>query len=153
MLTASITTSEAPDEINRIEIHPTLTDDFGIPAPKLFYQKTENTNKLLAFAFERAKELLETAGVTRIVSVGLDDQYMGRGAAPGHYLGTARMGTDPARAVVDKWGRAHDVKNLFIIDGSVFTTSGVSAPTSTIQANGLRVADYFKKNAKQLLTT
>ena len=62
------------------------------------------------------------------------------------------MGSDPARSVVDKWGRAHDVKNLFVIDGSVFTTSGVGGPTSTIQANALRVADYIKNNSKQLLT-
>jgi choline dehydrogenase-like flavoprotein len=54
---------------------------------------------------------------------------------------------------VDPWGRCHDVPNLFIIDGSVFTTSGVTEPTSTIQANALRIAEYIKTNAKQLLAT
>jgi len=50
-------------------------------------------------------------------------------------------------------GRAHDVKNLFIIDGSVFTTCGATAPTATIQANALRTADYVKSNAKRLITS
>jgi choline dehydrogenase-like flavoprotein len=57
------------------------------------------------------------------------------------------------RSVVDKWGRCHDVANLFIIDGSVFTTSGVTEPTSTIQANALRIADYIKNNGRHLVTT
>ena len=75
---------------------------------------------------------------------------VGRGAAPGHYMGTARMGNDPARSVVDKYGRAHDVRNLFVICGANFTTSGIGGPTSTIQANALRIADYIKHNLKQL---
>ena len=60
------------------------------------------------------------------------------------------MGSDPQRSVVDKWCCAHDVRNLFIIDGSVFTTSGATEPTSTIQANALRIADYLTHNAKKL---
>ena len=61
------------------------------------------------------------------------------------------MGTDPGRSVVNKWERTHDVRNLFIIDGSVFTTSGSYLPTSTIQAVALRTADYIKTNAQELL--
>ncbi len=151
-LSLTIIASELPDEHNRVEIHPTLTDDFGIPAPKLFYKQTENTAKLMEFAFERAKELLSAAGAKEIMSAQLDTAYMGRGAAPGHYLGTARMGTDPKRSVVDKWGRAHDVRNLFVICGAAFTTGGATVPTSTIQANALRVADYIKANAKRMET-
>jgi choline dehydrogenase-like flavoprotein len=138
---------ELPEEVNRVELHPDLTDEMGIPAPKLFYRRGENTEKLIAFAIERTKEVMMAAGAAKIVSTDRRD------AAPGHYLGTARMGADPERSVVDRWGRAHDVKNLFIIDGSVFTTSGAVAPTSTIQAIGLRTADYIKHNLKQLLQT
>jgi choline dehydrogenase-like flavoprotein len=68
---------------------------------------------------------------------------------PGHLLGTARMGTDPERSVVNAWGRSHDVKNLFIIDGSVFVTGGGVNPTSTIQA----VALYIAQQMKQRLAT
>ena len=68
-----------------------------------------------------------------------------------HLLGTARMGSDPLKSVVDKHGRCHDVKNLFIIDGSIFVTSGAVNPTSTIQALSLSMADYIKNNAKKIL--
>jgi choline dehydrogenase-like flavoprotein len=149
----SIHTSELSDDANRVELSATLQDDLGIPAPKIIYQRRENTIKTLAFGVERGKELLEAAGATKIVNAGWDVDGIGRGAAPGHYMGTARMGVDPARSVVDKWGRAHEVPNLFIIDGSMFPTSGVTEPTSTIQANALRIADYFKTNRKQLIVS
>jgi choline dehydrogenase-like flavoprotein len=61
------------------------------------------------------------------------------------------MGSDPASSVVDAVGRAHDVKNLFVVDGSVFVTSGGVNPTNTLQAISLYVADYIKKNLATLL--
>ena len=67
-----------------------------------------------------------------------------------HLLGTARMGVDPETSVVNDWGRSHDVKNLFIVDGSVFVTSGGVNPTSTIQANALYVADQMKRRLANL---
>jgi choline dehydrogenase-like flavoprotein len=65
-------------------------------------------------------------------------------------LGTARMGADPARSVVNPWGRSHDVKNLFIVDGSLFVTSGGVNPTSTIQALALYIADQMKQRLANL---
>jgi choline dehydrogenase-like flavoprotein len=67
-----------------------------------------------------------------------------------HLLGTARMGLDPARSVVNGWGRSHDVRNLFIVDGSVFVTSGGVNPTSTIQAVALYIADAMKARLANL---
>ena len=67
-----------------------------------------------------------------------------------HLLGTARTGNDPERSVVNRWGRSHDVKNLFIVDGSVFVTGGGVNPASTIQAWALYVADTMKKNLANL---
>jgi hypothetical protein len=60
-------------------------------------------------------------------------------------MGTARMGTDPARSVVNEWGRSHDVKKLLIVDGSIFVTSAGVNPTRTIQALALYVADSIKQ--------
>jgi len=60
------------------------------------------------------------------------------------------MGTDAERSVVNEWGRSHDVKNLFIVDGSVFVTSGGVNPTSTIQAIALYVADQMKSRLANL---
>ena len=68
-----------------------------------------------------------------------------------HLLGTARMGTNGGNSVVDGYGRCHDVKNLFIIDGSIFVTAGAVNPTSTIQALALYIAEYFKQNSRHLL--
>ena len=55
-------------------------------------------------------------------------------------MGTARMGSDPKRSVVNAWNQAHDVKNLFVVDGSSFTTCSAVNPTSTIGALALRAA-------------
>jgi choline dehydrogenase-like flavoprotein len=62
-----------------------------------------------------------------------------------HLMGTARMGTDPARSVVNEWGRSHDVKTLFVVDGSIFVTSAGVNPTRTIQALALYVANTTKQ--------
>ena len=72
--------------------------------------------------------------------------------APGftvHLLGTCRMGNDPTTSVVDKYHRAHDVPNLFIVDGSSFVTSGRGQPTLTIQALAFRAADHIAQFAKR----
>jgi choline dehydrogenase-like flavoprotein len=58
-------------------------------------------------------------------------------------MGTARMGEDPARSVVDRWGRAHAVPNLYLADGSLFVTAAAVNPTHTIQALALRAADHI----------
>jgi choline dehydrogenase-like flavoprotein len=67
-----------------------------------------------------------------------------------HLMGTARMGRDPRHSVVNEWGRCHDVKNLFIVDGSIFVTSAGVNPTSTIQALALYVADQMKQRLANL---
>ena len=143
---ASMLFEELPLEENRVELHPTLTDDTGIPAPKLVYKKSENMKKMTTFGIARSEELLMAAGASKIVS----SEPLAEGAAY-HLMGTARMGNDPSRSVVDKWGRAHDVKNLFVIDGSIMVTAGSVVVTSTIQALALRTADYIKDNARNLL--
>ena len=60
-------------------------------------------------------------------------------------MGTARMGLKSQTSVVNEWGRSHDVKNLFVIDGSVFVTSAAVNPTRTIQAMALYIADTIKQ--------
>ena len=65
-------------------------------------------------------------------------------------LGTARMGKDASHSVVNEWGRSHDVRNLFIVDGSVFVTSGAVNPTTTLQAVALYIADAMKRNLANL---
>ena len=65
-------------------------------------------------------------------------------------MGTARMGRDPQHSVVNEWGRAHDVRNLFVIDGSIFVTSAGVNPTRTIQTLALYITDQIKKRLANL---
>jgi choline dehydrogenase-like flavoprotein len=65
-----------------------------------------------------------------------------------HNLGTCRMSADPSEGVVDAFGRAHDVPNLFISDGSVFTTGAAANPTLTIVALATRQAEHIVDQMK-----
>ena len=118
-------------------LDPTLVDSSGIPAPRISYKVGENSRKLLDFHIERAAQSVSEAGAYKVASEALM-RYSGW-----HLLGTARMGADPATSVVDPWCRSHDIPNLYIIDGSVFVTSGGVNPTSTISALALRAAEHL----------
>ncbi|MFO1024526.1 MAG: GMC family oxidoreductase [Acetobacteraceae bacterium] len=143
-LTASAICEDLPEQHNRVTLDPVLKDSHGIPAPRIDYTIGENTAKMMKHGIARAKEILQVAGA-RDICVNAPIVYGGW-----HLLGTARMGSDPDRSVVNGWGRTHDVKNLFIIDGSLFTTSGGVNPTSTIQALALYVADQMKQRLATL---
>jgi choline dehydrogenase-like flavoprotein len=137
-------TEDLAVETNTVTLDPTLTDTHGIPAPKITYSLSDNSRKMLAHAVESATEALIAAGATRTVAMPLLRD------AGWHLMGTARMGTDPGRSVVNERGQAHDVKNLFIIDGSIFVSAGGVNPTSTIQALALYIADNIKSNVAEL---
>jgi hypothetical protein len=131
---------DLPDESNSVSLSSSLTDPDGLPAPKINYRLSEMTRASLAFTLARLEEAALAAGAYETYPVDLwVDQ-------PGHLLGTARMGDDPATSVVDAWGRCHDVANLFIADGSIFVTSGSANPTATIAALALRVATGIVTN-------
>jgi choline dehydrogenase-like flavoprotein len=135
---------DLPELENCVELDPELVDRSGIPAPRVRYRLGENSAKMIQHGAARACEVLEAAGAKETVV-----QAPAR-AAGWHLLGTARMGTDPDASVVNSWGRCHDVRNLFIVDGSLFVTSGGVNPTSTIQALALYIGDRIKKNLTNL---
>jgi choline dehydrogenase-like flavoprotein len=135
---------DLPEACNRVTLDPVLSDGHGIPAPKIDYRLSENSLAMLAHSVERGREVLEASGARKTYAVAPLPP------AGWHLMGTARMGRDPERSVVNEWGRSHDVKNLFVIDGSVFVTSGAVNPTNTIQAFALYVADTMKKNLANL---
>lgn len=132
---------DLPAEENAVTISEELADSDGIPAPKVVYRIDEDARKNLAWQLARAKEAHEAAGA-------LDTVVTDWSAWGWHLLGTCRMGDDPATSVVDRWGRAHDVPNLFLVDGSVFVTSGPQPPTATICANALRCVDHLVEKRK-----
>ncbi len=130
---------DLPDPNNRVTLDPVLRDSNGIPAPRIAYALNENSRRMIDFAIARGTEVLKAAGAIEVESEG-PLPYGGW-----HLMGTARMGTDPRTSVVNEWGRAHDVKNLFIIDGSLFVTSAGVNPTPTIQALALYIAEQMKQ--------
>jgi len=131
---------DLPIETNRVELDPELKDTSGLPAPRIQYQLTDNTRANLEFSAERMVEAHEAAGAAKIV---VDPAVW----PSGHLLGTARMGDDPRRSVVDSFGRSHDIPNLYIVDGSVMVTGGAMNPTATIAALSLRAAEHMADTA------
>lgn len=143
----TIVTEDLPEEDNCVTLDPDLTDSDGIPAPKINYRLGENTRAMLRHGEARAREVLLAAGARQVLEKS-DDKVWWR--AGWHQMGTCRMGHDPETSVVNGWGRSHDVKNLFIVDGSIFVTSGAVNPTSTIQALALYIGDRIKTNIATL---
>jgi choline dehydrogenase-like flavoprotein len=135
---------DLPEAHNTVTLDPVLKDSSGIPAPKVSYRISENTRRMLQHGLDRGVEVMKAAGAWDVHTEGP------MRASGWHLLGTARMGTDPERSVVNEWGRSHDVKNLFVVDGSVFVTSSGVNPTTTIQAVALYVADTMKKRLANL---
>ncbi len=135
---------DLPEAHNRVTLDPVLKDGNGIPAPRIDYTLSENSRRMLAHGRARALDILREAGATNC------DGELPIAYAGWHLLGTARMGDDPDNSVVNSWGRSHDVRNLFIVDGSLFVTSGGVNPTSTIQALALYVADSMKQRLATL---
>ncbi len=137
-----IIAEDLPDPSNRVELSSTLTDHVGLPVPCITYRLGENTRLLMGWQVERARESLAVAGAWQLDVV--------RHAANGHFMGTARMGTDSKTSVVDPWCVAHDVPNLLVVDGSVFVTAGSANPTSTIAAVALRAADRLVEHRDEV---
>ena len=139
-LRVGVACEDLPEAHNRVTLDPELKDSHGIPAPRIDYTVGENTRRMMEHGIARSVEILKAAGAKQIHL-----PQPGVLNSPGHLLGTARMGTDPESSVVNAWGRAHDVKNLFVVDGSIWVTSGGVNPTSTIQALALYIADQIKQ--------
>ena len=135
---------DLPEPHNRITLDPVLKDSHGIPAPRIDYTVSPNTAAMMEHGIARATELMLAAGAHTTTVSRTVLNY------PGHLLGTCRMGTNPATSVVNEWGRSHDVRNLFVIDGSVFVTGGGVNPTSTIQAIALYIANEMKQRLDTL---
>ena len=137
-------TSSLPLPTNSISLDPDVKDDWGVPAIRMTYQDHPQDLKLYKYFADRSKQLLDASGAVRSWELPTDSQEFSV-----HLLGTCRMGNDPKTSVVDKNNRAHDVKNLFVVDGSSLVTSGRGQPTMTIQALAFRAADQIIGFAKR----
>ncbi len=135
---------DLPEEHNTVTLDKHLTDSSGLPAPKITYKVSKNSRALLDHALVQGQKVLEEAGAEEILVNRFSRE------AGWHLMGTARMGDDPERSVVDSNGQSHDIDNLFIVDGSVFVTGGAVNPTPTLQAIALRTADYITNDRQDL---
>jgi len=95
---------------------------------------------MLGHGLKKGKELMKAAGAVSVRAHGPVRH------AGWHLMGTTKMGVEAASSVVNQYGQAHDVKNLMVVDSSVFVTSGGVNPASTIQALALKLTDGIKKN-------
>jgi len=133
-----------PLETNSVSLDPKVKDEYGVPAIRLTYRDHPDDIKMMEFLLARCKELMQAADA---------EVYWGAPVAPQtfgvHLLGTCRMGNDPKTSVVDKFHRAHDVRNLFVCDGSSLVTSGRGQPTMTIMALAFRAGEKIAEFAKR----
>ncbi len=121
-----------PWEENRVELADD-TDRHGLRVAKVTFALHDNDKRLIAFARKKVEEVMWAAGAEEVVQ---EARYA-------HLVGGARMGNDPRTSVVDKFGRTHDIPNLFVCDGSILPTQGSANPGLTIQALAARTADYL----------
>jgi choline dehydrogenase-like flavoprotein len=129
---------------NHVRLDDSVVDEWGIPVLRVQARYSDNEFNMSRDAMNTLAGLCEDAGFEVIAKN--DKMY-----PPGHSiheLGTCRMGDDPAKSVLNKWNQSHDVKNLFVVDGSSFVTGGSQNPTMTILALSMRASEYLAEKAR-----
>jgi choline dehydrogenase-like flavoprotein len=124
---------------NYCEIDQNLKDAWGIPALRISMAHGKNEAAMMRDAGVAAAEMLEAAGAKYIR---IQTSYGVPGMAV-HEVGTARMGNDPKKFVLNAFNQAHDVKNLFVTDGSCYVSSACQNPTLTMMAITVRACDHL----------
>jgi choline dehydrogenase-like flavoprotein len=127
---------DPPQATNRIALHETERDQHGLPVPILEYRSHANSDAMNDHAIEMTRSIYDSLGARRF-------KANAGGGGGCHNMGVARMSADPKDGVANRWGRAHDIPNLFISDGSAFTSSAAANPTLTIVALAIRQADHI----------
>jgi choline dehydrogenase-like flavoprotein len=126
---------DMPQEGNAITLHATEKDAFGLPIPNVHFDDHANDLAMRNHAFKQGGALYAAVGATRVIET---PPYPST-----HNLGTNRMSERPEDGVVNSFGQTHDVANLFVSDGSQFTTGGAENPTLTIVTLAIRQAEYI----------
>ena len=130
---------------NRATISPSLKDAWGIPALHIEHKYTENEFAMAKDSMNTADELCRGAGF-EILSKHWEMVPPGESI---HELGGCRMGSDPKKSVLNAFNQCHDVKNLFVTDGSAFVSGGSQNPTLTILALSMRASEYLSGQMKR----
>ncbi|MGH6921074.1 MAG: GMC oxidoreductase, partial [Geminicoccaceae bacterium] len=126
---------DMPQETNRVTLHAEEKDQWGLPIPNVHFDDHPNDLAMRNHAYKQGRAVYDAVGATRVFET---PPYPST-----HNLGTNRMSERPEDGVVNKWGQSHEVGNLFISDGSQFTTGAAENPTLTIVTLAIRQADYI----------
>jgi choline dehydrogenase-like flavoprotein len=126
---------DMPQEKNGVTLHKTEKDQFGLPIPNVHFDDHPNDIAMRSHAYKAGTAVYDAVGAVRVVET---PPYPST-----HNLGTNRMSENARDGVVNKHGQSHDIKNLFVSDGSQFTTGGAENPTLTIVTLAIRQADYI----------
>ena len=130
---------------NYDELDPQVKDAWGVPVLKFHITFGDNERKMVADMNASAKEMFEDAGIEII---GSDKEMLTPGWSI-HELGTSRMGANPKTSVVNQFQQSHDVKNLFVVDGSSHVSASCQNPTWTIMALAWRSCDYLADSTRK----
>ncbi len=132
---------DMPQTTNAVTLHAMEKDQHGLPVANVHFDDHVNDIAMREHAFRQGRAVYEAAGAVEAYEV---PPYPST-----HNLGTNRMSEKPEDGVVNGFGQAHDIDNLFVSDGSVFTTGAAENPTLTIVALALRQADYMAEQMGQ----
>jgi choline dehydrogenase-like flavoprotein len=133
-----------PRKEHFVQIDKSVRDAWGIPALNIQARYTDNEFNMARDAMNTLAEVCGDAGFEVLAK---HSQMVPPGESI-HELGTCRMGDNPKTSVLNKWNQSHDVKNLFVVDGSSFVSGGPQNPTLTISALAMRAADYMAEQMR-----
>ena len=125
---------DMPQESNAITLSDEK-DQYGMAVPNVHFDDHENDIAMRNHAFKQGMAVYDAVGAT--------NTYPTPPYPSTHNLGTNRMSAKASDGVVNKWGQSHDIANLFVSDGSQFTTGASENPTLTIVSLAIRQADYI----------
>jgi len=130
---------------NHVSIDKNVVDAWDIPVLHIETKYTDNEFNMARDAVETSIAMAEAAGF-EVLTKTYDPNPPGYSI---HELGTCRMGDDPKTSVLNKWNQSHDIKNLFVVDGSSFTSAGWQNPTMTILALAMRASEHLAEEMRQ----
>ena len=134
-----------PKLTNRVSLHPTLKDEWGIPQLNISMSYDDNDEKMIKDYHIQTSEMLDKAGFKNL-------QQQDTQQAPGldiHEMGGVRMGKDPKTSLLNEWNQLHACKNVFVTDGAAMTTTSTQNPSLTFMALTARAADYAVNELKK----
>jgi choline dehydrogenase-like flavoprotein len=131
-----------PMEKNSVTLDPDVKDAWGLPAVRITFENHPDDIANLKWLQQREYDIFHAMGAQKIWAQPVEMSDTNR-----HLMGTCRMGNDTKKSVVNAVSRTHDVRNLFVVDGSNFVTSARQQPTATIQALAYRAADHMIRAA------